>query len=259
MHKDDFMSRFDEIFEFDFSRASVRRAGNRFIDYSNCAAEKEPFATRLFVERIWTCALLTYQEHLLGKQLVGRLATRTEDRDQKIDYFNIEGKPIGHKIRTGHVDSKGNMTEMDAICVRFQPCHGIGHPKTVEGRDYVSLVNHTTVLTKTAVFDPAVNRFTALHEFSSDEFLELALQLDKDWGFEPLSYSNRKWVHPNGSTVQWVKKEATFYKYIYYVPFRLFKTGKVCKIPASHGEKLRKLHRLAWDHVVNRYINIAGA
>ena len=256
MNDEQFLERFDEIFEFDFGRSSVVRAGNQFIDYSNCATERQPFKIRLFIERIWTCTLLIYQEHLLGRNIVNRLATRYEDRDLKIDYFNADDQPIGHKIRSGHIGADGTITEMDAICVRFQPCHGIGHPDTKDGRDFECLVNRSTIFTKTAVFDKESNLFSTIHEFSSDEFLDLVLQLDRDWGFEPLSFSQRRWVHPNGSTVQWVKKEANFHKYIYYIPFRLFtESHRVFNFPREHGEELKRLHRMAWDYVVGRYIN----
>ena len=257
---DDFMSRFNEMFVFDFSRASVRKAGNSFIDYSNCAAEKKPFALRMFIERIWSCTLLTYHELVVNQQLVSRLATTEEDRDLKIDYFNMEGQPVGHKIRTGHINRDGEMTEMDAICVRYQPCYGLDDPRTKDGRDYLCLINHSTVFTKTAVFDPRENLFSAIHQFSSDEFLGLVQQLDEDWGFEPLNYSNRKWCHPNGSTVQWVKKEKNFHKYIYYIPFRLFSESyHKLDIPRVRAEELKRLHRAAWDQVADRYINIEGA
>lgn len=241
------LDRFKDIFKWNFNRTEVVSAGGRFIDFSEYKFEKLDFPVRMFVEKIWSTSLLVYLEEITGQQKVSRLATPHEDKNLKIDYFNAEGQPVGHKVRI-------KKKRADAPCLRFQPCHGLDDPRTRDGRDYQCLVDRRTVYTQVAIYEGET--ISRIHRVDSEEFLELVNKVDEDWGREPLNSINNTWDHPNGSQVKWIKKERNFYKYMFYIPFHAFeRTHTKIDLPESHRERLRIFHRQAWDYVVNRYIH----
>jgi hypothetical protein len=246
----DKLDRFDEIFEWTFGgrqRAAIIKAGGRFIDYSNTKVQNLEFPLRLLIERIWSCTLLVYLETVSGQPMISRLATTDEDQNLKIDYFDADELPVGHKIRVGY---------SDAICCRYQPCHGIDDPRTEDGRDFVCLSNHSTVYTQTAIFDENTKLFSKIHKINSDEFLRLVLKLEEDWAHQPLNEWNRTWQHPNNRCqVKWKKVYSeNYHKYLFFVPFDEFESHVEIKIPESHGKWLRSLHKLLYERVAARYI-----
>ena len=240
--------RFEELFQWNLDKyhPQLIRCRKRYFSYGQTIKDA-PFGVRALVADIWTTILLIMEE-AKGNLVIDRMATLEEDIHQKIDVWSQYGDeilPEQFKIRDKYLDFN---------CVRFQPCHGIGHEKTEDGRDYVCLRDQTTHYHRSAIW--LQGRFRRIHRVRSDEFWEKVQQLDSDWGQKPLSASNRTWRRESdGSEVKWHKNEGEdFHKYNFYIPPESFKTLETEEISLKQCHLMLKFYKWAWDHVRDTYI-----
>ncbi len=242
----DIFSRFEELFQWNLQKYSgdfIRITnGDQFFDLDTPELAKKPFGIRTLVSNLWTACLTTYLEKQ-GVFEVSRMATLEEDKEEGIDLLLTCGFSQ-FKIR--------QLAYPDFGAVRWQPCYGLGHPNTEEGRDWKTLKGGKTVYYFSALYDGW--GFTKVLRVDSAEFWDKAQQLDKDWAQTPLNADERHWSRPDGAEVVWQKKESNYHKYNFYLPPKLFDTLVEFKIPEVKREALQKFYNKAWRYVKNTYM-----
>lgn len=236
--------RFVEIFRWNLESYSPQylriKNGDQFYNLNPTLA-KQPSGIRLLVTNIWTTSLLSYQE-AQGCFQIERAATPEEDKEHGIDVLLNLGFSQ-YKIRQWGYPDFG--------AVRFQPCYGLDHPETKDGRDYRCLRDYRTQHHFSALYD---DNFDVVYRVDSSEFWDKVQQLDADWNRTPLNAENRHWKRADGAEVLWQKKEANYHKYNFYLPPKGFDSLVEFKVSERHGHLLQSFYKKVWGYVKDTYI-----